>query len=126
MVQVRVQAVATTRTSSSYGCPKPERPSTAQICATQTQICSSDKHRARSLNVLVGASNLHNIHIPRDPSVKCPPDPIPIDWVTACGATSPQLELMQVKTRADIVTSVVHFKHVFDYQSKEHPGKEQQ
>ena len=113
MVQVRVQAVATTRPSSSYGCPKPERPSTAQICATQTQICLSDKHRARSLNVLVGTSNLHNIHIPRDPSVKCPPDPIPIDWVT-------------VKTRADIVTSVVHFKHVFDYQSKEHPGKEQQ
>ena len=32
--------------------------------------------------------------------------------------------LMQVKTRTDIVTSVLHFKQVFDYQNKHHPGKE--
>ena len=94
------------------------------------------------------SSNLHNIHIPWDPSVKRPPDPIHIDLVTVCGATIPKLEyaweldyhrsdkpmeilrsavlndLMQGKTRTDIVTSFLHFKQTLDYQNKHHPGKE--
>ena len=32
--------------------------------------------------------------------------------------------LMQVKTTTDIVTSVLHFKQVFDYHNKHHPGKD--
>ena len=32
--------------------------------------------------------------------------------------------LMQAKTTTDIVTSVLHFKQVFDYHNKHHPGKD--
>jgi hypothetical protein len=49
-------------------------------------------HPADGLNVLFGASNLHNIHTPRDATVRCPPDPNHIDWLTVCGATIPELE----------------------------------
>ena len=52
-------------------------------------------HPARpvdDLNVLVSASNLHDIHHPRDDRVRCPPDPIHIEWLTVCGATIADLQ----------------------------------
>ena len=52
-------------------------------------------HPARpvdGLNVLVSAGNLHDIHHPRDDRVRCPPDPIHIEWLTVCGATIADLQ----------------------------------
>ena len=105
-------------------------------------------HPARpetGLNVLVGDSNLHSIHTPRDEhSVRCPPDPVHIDWLTVCGATIPELEytwkvdygrssrpmrillsggvndLIRGKSRTDIVASILHFKNAVEHQNGYH------
>ena len=39
------------------------------------------------LNVCLSDSQLHNFHFPRDPTIKCPPDPVHVDWVTVSGGT---------------------------------------
>ena len=109
-------------------------------CVTNHPARSSD-----GLNVLVGASNLHNIHTPRDDTVRCPPDPIHIDWLTVCGATIPELEyaweldygkstrpmrillsaglndLARGKSRTAIVASILQFRRVVDLQNRYHP-----
>ena len=115
----------------------------AYMCPT----CVTD-HPARSpdgLNVLVGASNLHDIHHPRDASVSCPPDPVHIDWLTVCGATISDLQyaweldygkstrpmrillsaglndLARGKTRTAVVASILQFRTVVDRQNQYHP-----
>ena len=100
------------------------------------------------MNVLVGTSQLHGLHNPRDPS-KAPmdPDPFHIDWLTVCGATIPELEyawrrdyesykhpmrilltaglddLARGRTRDEIVESFLHFKMMVDRQNSRHPGQ---
>ena len=105
-------------------------------------------HLARpelGLNVCVSDSKLHNIHTPRDTTVRCPADPIHVDWVTVCGATIPDLEfvwhvdyekqrrpmrillcaglndLARGKSRTDIVASILHFKQTVEKQNAFHP-----
>ena len=113
-------------------------------------MCTScvASHPARSadgLNILVGASNLHDLHNPRDARVRCPPDPIHIDWLTVCGATIPDLQyaweldygksdrpmrillsaglndLARGKSRLAIVASILQFSTVVDRQNLYHP-----
>jgi hypothetical protein len=115
-----------------------------QYMCTTCQV----RHAARpeqGLNVLVGDSNLHNIHNPRGDTHRCPPDPVHIDWLTVCGATIPELEyawdldygksvrpmrillsgglndLIKGKSRTDIVASILHFRIAVDHQNQYHP-----
>ena len=47
------------------------------------------------LNVVLGTSQIHNIHTPRaawSAPERMPPDPIHIDWVTVCNASIRELE----------------------------------
>ena len=106
------------------------------------------RHAARpeqGLNVLVGDSNLHNLHNPRgNIGPRCPPDKAHIDWLTVCGATIAELEhaweidygksvrpmrillsgglndLIQGKSRTDIVASILHFRITVDHQNRYH------
>ena len=45
------------------------------------------------LNVCLGDSQLHEFHLPQDPSVKCRPDSLHVDWITIPGATIPTLDM---------------------------------
>ena len=118
-----------------------------------TYICPTcvTSHPARpdiGLNIVVGNSQLHNLHNPRthDPRVpRCDPDPFHIEWLTVCGATVPELEdawladyrkqvrpmrillsagtddFARGKTRDEIVESIMHFKNTVDKQNDYHP-----
>ena len=100
------------------------------------------------LNVVVGTSQLHNLHNPPDHiQGRLPPDPIHIDWITICGGSILELEhawlrdyknqtssmrillvagvedLARGQTRDQVVESFMHFKlTVIDRQSRKIPG----
>ena len=98
-----------------------------------------------SLNILLGDSNLHNIHTPRGGAARSPPDPIHIDWLTISGATIKELELawqldygkysrpmrillsagladlVKGRSRTDIVADILHFRAVVIKQNEYHP-----
>ena len=120
---------------------------------TQHYMCTTCKavHRVKpddGLNVLVGTSQLHNLHNPpTNITVQMPPDPIHIDWLTICDATIAELEfgwlrdyrnqtrsmrillsagledMARGRSRDEIVESFMHFKlTVIDKQSERLPG----
>ena len=120
---------------------------------TKTYMCTtcSTVHPARpevGHNVLVGTSQLHNLHNPPSHiSQRMPPDPLHIDWITICDASIAELEhawlrdyknqtksmrillvagledLARGKTRDQVVESLMHFKPtVVDRQSRKIPG----
>ena len=97
------------------------------------------------LNVVLGTSNLHNFHQPRDPRVTCPPDPFHIDWVTISGGNISDLthaftvdykkqsrpmrvfvtaglnDLLRGASRDTIVERFIHLKETIDKQNVWHP-----
>ena len=102
------------------------------------------------LNVVLGTSQIHNIHTPRaawSAPERMPPDPIHIDWVTVCNASIRELErawladyeketramrillmagvddLARGNSRDDIVEAFMHFKLTVDKQNSFHPEK---
>lgn len=104
-------------------------------------------HKVRpdiGLNILLGDTNLHNIHTPRGLNMS-PPDPLHIDWLTISGATIKELEyawqldygkytrpmrillsagladLDQGRSRNDIVADILHFRAVVNKQNDYHP-----
>ena len=111
----------------------------------------STRHLTRlpqGLNVILGDTNLHNIHNPRGSRTRCPPDPVHIDWLTINKATIPDLELawraeyeecaqpMRIllaagtedlaigRSRNDIVESIMRFRIIVTAQNKQHPHSE--
>ena len=104
-------------------------------------------HKVRpdnGLNILLGDTNLHNIHCPRGDKPRSPPDPLHIDWLTISGATIKELEyawqldyakytrpmrillsagladLVQGRSRTDIVADILHFWAVVNKQNDYH------
>ena len=123
-----------------------DKSETLLYMCTTCRIVHPDKPDV-GLNVLVGTSQLHGLHHPRDPNKKAmAPDPFHIDWLTVCGATIPELEyawrrdyesckhpmrillsaglddLARGRTRDEIVESFLHFKMVVDRQNTRHPS----
>ena len=102
----------------------------------------------QGLHIVVGDGNVHNIHNPRGSRVRCPPDPLHIDWLTVYGATIPELEhawkveygeykkAMRIlltggtadfalgRSRNEIVESIMRFRIVVTAQNKYHPNTE--
>ena len=97
------------------------------------------------LNVVLGDSQLHNFHQPRDPEVSCPPDPFHIDWVTISGGTISDLthaftvdyrkqprpmrifvsaglnDMIRGASRDTMVERFIHLKEVVEAQNTFHP-----
>ena len=134
-VEVRItQGVEWSKSNRCYMCP------TCEVY-----------HPARpdpGLNVCLGASQLHEFHVPREPDVTCPPDFLHVDWNTIPGATIPVLthayqvdyrkytrpmrvllvaginDLLKGGDFTSITNSILHLKQVFDAQNQYHPSQQ--
>ena len=119
------------------GVDKTDRP---YMCHTCSRVHSAKPDG--DLNVLVGPSQFHNIHTPRDAdATRKEPDPFHIDWVTVCDASITELEhawyvdywtsnkpmrillcggledLAAGKTVTDVIEQILHFKEKVDRQN---------
>ena len=69
-------------------------------------------HLARpeqGLNICVGNSMLRDVHMPRDATVGCPPDPVHIYWVDClCAAAEPPSQICYEYLQFSVV--VITFK----------------
>ena len=99
------------------------------------------------LNVCLSDSQLHNFHLPRDPRVTSPADPVHIDWVTISGGTIADLthafkvdyrkqarpmrvfiaaglnDVLKGATRDTVVERFIHLKETLDAQNAFHPHR---
>ena len=119
------------------GVDKTDRP---YMCHTCSRVHSAKPDG--DLNVLVGTSQFHNIHTPRDAdATRKEPDPFHIDWVTVCDASITELEhawyvdywtsnkpmrillcggledLPAGKSVTDVIEQILHFKQKVDRQN---------
>ena len=132
-VETRVmQGVEWSTTNRSYMCP--------------TCMMHHASRLDYGLNICLSASQLHEFHRPRDPSVICPPDNLHVDWVTIPGATIPTLQyawsvdyakyktpmrilltagindLLKGGTYTSITNSILHLRQAIDKQNEYHPS----